>query len=365
MSVKKYVIIGGFLGSGKTTAIIQLACYLEKKGLRAGLITNDQSVNLVDTARAKAAGFPVEEVTGGCFCCRFKSLVKASGRLEKCSAPDILIAEPVGSCTDLKSTVSYPLRQFHSNNYEVAALSVMVDPARCRQMLGLDQPSGFSGKVGYIYRKQLEEAEILVLNKVDTLDSNDRKGLRNALENEFPSVQVLEVSCLTGEGMLDWFDRMLGSFLGYQEPMEVDYDLYAEGEALLGWLNVTLAIGTEHPIDGDQFLLSLTDHLRHAMANRKIEIAHLKTTLTNDHGDMGATSLTSTEATPQLTHRMHRPLLRGVLNINLRAESDPKILESELQTVFKALMPNSARVATIDAFRPGRPVPTHRISRPN
>ena len=68
-----------------------------------GLITNDQSVGLVDSAILSHNGeFAVEEITGGCFCCRFNSLLEASeSAVSEASRPDVFIAEPVGSCTDL------------------------------------------------------------------------------------------------------------------------------------------------------------------------------------------------------------------------------------------------------------------------
>ena len=43
------VIVGGFLGAGKTTLLWQAARRLTAKGLRVGLITNDQAPDLVDT----------------------------------------------------------------------------------------------------------------------------------------------------------------------------------------------------------------------------------------------------------------------------------------------------------------------------
>jgi G3E family GTPase len=67
-------MVGGFLGAGKTTALLRLAQHLTAQGRRVALITNDQSYGLVDTVRVRAHGFPAEEVTGGCFCCRFDSL---------------------------------------------------------------------------------------------------------------------------------------------------------------------------------------------------------------------------------------------------------------------------------------------------
>ena len=46
----RYIMVGGFLGAGKTTAILNVAETLRRRGLRVGLITNDQSYGLVDTA---------------------------------------------------------------------------------------------------------------------------------------------------------------------------------------------------------------------------------------------------------------------------------------------------------------------------
>src|SRR6266436_3512413 len=103
MPKARYIMVGGFLGAGKTTAILKLAEHLVAQGQKVGLITNDQSVGLVDTAMLAAHGFPVQEITGGCFCCRFNSLVDAADQLTKDSQPDVFIAEPVGSCTDLKA----------------------------------------------------------------------------------------------------------------------------------------------------------------------------------------------------------------------------------------------------------------------
>src|SRR3954454_14274912 len=105
MAQPLYIFIGGFLGAAKTTAVLKLAEYGRARGLRVGLITNDQSVHLVDTTLAASHGLPVAEVAGGWFCCRFDSLMNASAALSEESPPDVIIAEPVGSCTDLKATV--------------------------------------------------------------------------------------------------------------------------------------------------------------------------------------------------------------------------------------------------------------------
>src|SRR5258705_12144940 len=85
----RYIMIGGFLGAGKTTSVARLAERLTKQGLRVGLITNDQGTELVDTAMLRSRGFATEEIPGGCFCCRFNSLVEAAQKLSDATRPDV------------------------------------------------------------------------------------------------------------------------------------------------------------------------------------------------------------------------------------------------------------------------------------
>src|SRR5260370_4965413 len=77
----RYIMIGGFLGAGKTTSVVRLAQRLREQGRRGGLITNDQGNRLVDTAILAARGFAREEISGGRFCCRFNSPSETAKKL--------------------------------------------------------------------------------------------------------------------------------------------------------------------------------------------------------------------------------------------------------------------------------------------
>src|SRR5437870_1021553 len=233
----RYAMIGGFLGAGKTTAVAAVAQHFAGENMRVGLITNDQGSELVDTAMLRARGFATEEIPGGCFCCRFNSLVDAAGKLTDATRPDVFIAEPVGSCTDLVATVTYPLRRIYGDAFTIAPLSVLVDPIRALRVFGLESGGKFSEKVLYIYRKQLEEADIIAVNKCDLLDATRQRTLRDKLTLEFPRAEIVEVSARRGDGLDAWFDRVTAAEQIARAAMEVDYALYAEGEALLGWLN--------------------------------------------------------------------------------------------------------------------------------
>ncbi len=364
----RYIMIGGFLGAGKTTAVARLARKLADQGLRVGLITNDQGSELVDTAMLAARGFPVEEISGGCFCCRFNSLLDAAQKLSAATRPDVFIAEPVGSCTDLVATVTYPLRRIYGDRFAIAPLSVLVDPVRAARVLGLEAGGKFSEKVLYIYRKQLEEADLIVINKCDLPDVPRLDALRAALAREFPRAEILTVSARTGAGLDEWFARIAAATPRSDAAMEVDYAVYAEGEALLGWLNATVRLAAPAPFDGNAVLQKFAREIQCRLQSAQAEVAHLKMTLDPEAvlGDIAVINLVRNDFVPELSQELQDPLERGRVIVNLRAEAAPEILRDALHaalaatsTTFPGLV---LELEHLEHFKPGKPTPTHRLT---
>ena len=361
----RYIMIGGFLGAGKTTAVARLARYLTDRGTRVGLICNDQSSGLVDTTLLRSMGFSVEEITGGCFCCRFNSLLDAANNLSRASAPDVFLAEPVGSCTDLVATVSYPLRRIYGDRFSVAPLSVLIDPSRAARIFGLAEGRSFSEKVTYVYRKQLEEADLIVVNKCDAQTPELLARLVSTIEDTFSSAQTFVCSARDGTGVDAWFDAVLSPEIRDSRPLEIDYERYAEGEALLGWLNCTVQLESDAPFDGNRTLVDLAVAIRDRIVAPGGEIAHLKMTLASGDGTgtLSVVSLVGNESAPDLRESLLDRVDRGELVINLRAEADPAVLELVTREVVAALSGVRATVEHLEQLRPGRPVPTHRMTR--
>ncbi len=363
----RYIMIGGFLGAGKTTAMAQLAKRLTDQGKRVGLISNDQSSGLVDTALLRSKGFPVEEIPGGCFCCRFNSLVEAADNLDRSTRPDVFIAEPVGSCTDLVATVSYPLRRIYGRRFEVAPMSVLVDPTRAARILGLESGPHFSEKVVYVYRKQLEEADFIVVNKIDSISGDLRERLVSALKTSFPKAKVLPCSAKTEAGLEAWFDAIEHDQPRQGPTMELDYDLYAEGEALLGWLNCTVRLSAPAPFDANDALLRIARDLRGRIAANNGEIAHLKMTLDSEDGtgSLSVVSVVRSDGEPDLRESLMDRVTGGSLILNLRAEADPEFLKEATEQALAALGSEfTAVIEHLERFRPARPQPIHRMSSP-
>lgn len=364
----RYIMIGGFLGAGKTTAVGKLAKRLADQGLRVGLITNDQGRNLVDTALLRSQGFATEEIPGGCFCCRFNSLVEAATKLTEQSRPDVFIAEPVGSCTDLVATVTYPLRRLYGENFSVAPVSVLVDPIRALRVFGLEPGGNFSEKVLYIYQKQVEEAGLVIISKSDLLDEARLKALREAIAARYPGKEILAVSSRNGVNLDAWFARITSEEQAGGKAMEVDYAVYADGEALLGWLNCTAQLAATEAFDSDQFLKGLAGEIQRRLQTRQAEVAHLKMTLSpedNPLGEIAAVNLVRNDFVPELSIQLESPVQRGQLILNLRAEAAPDTLGDVVQEALVAAAQSfpALRVTLdhLEHFRPGKPSPTHRF----
>lgn len=359
-------MIGGFLGAGKTTAVARLARQLTDQGLRVGLITNDQGRNLVDTAMLRAHGFATEEIPGGCFCCRFNSLVEAARALTASTRPDVFIAEPVGSCTDLVATVTYPLRRLYGDDFTIAPLSVLVDPVRALRVFGLEPGAGFSEKVLYIYHKQLEEADLIVISKADLLDESRLDQLRAAIAERYPRAEVLAVSVRAGRHLDPWFARLTSEEQSRRTPMAVDYDIYADGEARLGWLNATVNLRGVQPFAANPLLTRLAGEIQSRLQAANAEVAHLKMTLSPEGGlgDLAVVNLVRNDFVPELSLQIEEPVSRAQLIINLRAEASPESLGEIVRAGLRATTPAFpslvAELDHLEHFRPGRPTPTHR-----
>ncbi|HWB06616.1 MAG TPA: GTP-binding protein [Verrucomicrobiales bacterium] len=366
MSKSRYMMIGGFLGAGKTTTMLRLAEMLTERGMKVGLITNDQASGLVDTSLAENKGMAVEEIAGGCFCCRFSSLIEAARHLTESTRPDVFLAEPVGSCTDLVATVALPLQQIYGNQFTVAPYTVLVDPARAMRVFGMDEGRTFPEHVLYIYGKQLEEAEHIVINKADMVHAATLEELRAEISRRYPQAEVHVMSAREGSGTEPLLELLLSGESAPQTVMDVDYALYGEGEAMLGWLNGTANVKGDD-FDGNAFLLDLATSIQKNLSESGADVAHLKMVISPDSEpyELAACNLTRQEGMPELSHRLVDPLDDATLLINCRAAGDPELLRD---AVAAALDETAAKFdvgveqGPLDYFKPGQPNPEHRVA---
>ncbi len=370
ISVKKpvkLIFTGGFLGSGKTTALASLARKLIRLEKRVGIVTNDQSENLVDTVIIKQMidelGVPVEEVVEGCFCCKFDELIDHMEKI-MVHGPDVLLGEPVGSCTDFVAAVANPIKIHYKDEFRFAPFSTMVDPHRVREFMLGEIDTTFPEEVTYLFLKQLEEADLIVLNKIDLLEDDEISRLTGILEEKFSGKKVMAVSAREGRGMDQWLEVLLSGRPGANTVLrQIDYDRYARAEAALGWLNSAIKVSASERFDAGKFLNRLAETIRNAFQQKNAGIGHLKFVITSAGKAMWA-NVTHLAAEPVISGEQLGNLLKGTLILNARVRLEPdeleKIVRESLSKVFKEANIRY-KIEELQCFSPAYPEPPYLI----
>jgi G3E family GTPase len=360
------LFIGGFLGSGKTSLMGRVAERLALAGRRVGLVTNDQAAELVDTASLRRSGLTVDEVAGGCFCCRFDVLLSALERLREAALPEFLVCEPVGSCTDISATVLQPLKRFYPGAYQISPYTVLADPARLLRLTGGDPEKSFPGEIFYIFRTQMDEADALALTKTDLHPPGVLDALEARLRETYPEKPLFRLSSETGEGLAGWLDWTLAGH-GGGRLAEVDYDVYAKGEAMLGWLNATVAVDWPAPVESAAVVRAWVEAFQHELGECGAELAHLKIIFQSEGGSVRG-NVTHREEVVRLARypaAFSDTRSGGTFTVNCRACVSPETLEAVFERATQAVRKGYSgewTTRTREVFSPARPEPTHRFA---
>jgi hypothetical protein len=338
-------IVGGFLGAGKTSLILAAARQLEVRGLRCAVVLNDQGDELVDTRHATAQGMLAREVTGGCFCCKFSAMMTVIDELRSTS-PDVIFAEPLGSCTDISATVLGPLKE-EFDRYKVAPFTVLADPSRSTALLG----GNGDADMAFLFSKQLEEADLVCMTKADLYPS--AAGIAG--------VETRRISAKTGQGVMEWLDEILfGSFEAGPTTLDIDYARYAQAEASLAWLNLSLTFEPTSPLSPAMVVGSLMDRLDEALTAAGISIVHMKLLDSSPSGWLKAAVCGNGEEPSVEGNLDASASSRHELLVNLRAKGDPievrKIVTQELQQLKGKTLDTR-----LDCFSPAPPRPERRV----
>jgi Ni2+-binding GTPase involved in maturation of urease and hydrogenase len=356
----KLFLTGGFLGSGKTTAI-RLACLeLMRRGIPVAVITNDQGEQLVDSQFIKHVGIPVLEVTNGCFCCNYPQLEENMKTLTSHFHPEIIFAESVGSCADLVATITRPLAKFHPDIPVV--LSVFADASLLWSLMNGDS-CFLDDSVQYIYKKQLEEADIIILNKVDLLSETELEKVTEILKADYPGKDIILQNSLEPGDIQDWVEHQQNFVPLLRRALTIDYDIYGEGEKRLAWLDKEIIIRTSDNSAG-MVCEALISHIYAKINAASLPIGHIKFFIDDgvQQKKISYTTVNQEGPTP-----VNLPLSANDLNmlINARVQTEPAILEAIIDDAENEIAERTGStilVKKLAAFQPGYPTPTYRMA---
>jgi hypothetical protein len=340
MSTRPWLIlVGGFLGAGKSSLLLAAGARLRERGMRVALLTNDQADGLVDTRTARQAGYAAGEVAGACFCCSYSKFVETAAALAAQGA-EVILAEPVGSCTDIAATVLKPLLADHARLFHLAPYTVLVDAEQFRAMHAADA----GAELAWLYAQQLAEADLLVQSKCDAAAG----GL-----DDVPLVHRL--SARTGLGVEEWIELVLSGNVAPASHVlpKLDYARYARAEALMAWLNLSATLTPDEPAGPAQIVGPLFDELDARLSAGGMALAHMKAWAESPQAWLRL-SLTQSGAEPVVEGDLLAAPVRELrVTLNLRAQGDA----AEMERIVRAVLADSPARTAIDRLQCFQPAP--------
>ena len=355
-SIMKIHLLSGFLGSGKTTAIQQACNELIKGENRVGVITNDQGIRLVDGDFFEHLNIPSRQVVNGCFCCNYNDFDSSIQSLIKTNQPDVIFAESVGSCTDIVATVMKPLFQYHPE--AEVTISTFAD-IRLLKILLKNDSGIFDESVRYIYFKQLEEAGVIVISKIDMIDNGTLQEIKQLMNEKYGDKVLLYQNSFDAINIQQWLQVLDNKLFEKSSSLEIDYNVYGDGEAKLAWHDQELEIYSTN-YNATQSAVDLMRMMFQKIQLNKYPIGHLKFLLDGET----KISFTYAQQGELIDTIKSKKNNSSTLLINARVQTAPEnlsqvMLEAVIETEIKSGCKIS--VKSIASFQPGYPKPTYRI----
>lgn len=285
----KIIIIGGFLGSGKTTTLLNIGKHLSDEGHRIAIIVNEIGEIGVDGDTLSKSGIVTKELTSGCICCTLKiDMEYTLDALKDDFEPDIVIIEPTG--------IAFP-KQIKDDIELMKMPDISFAP-----IVNLVDGSRFNTEIEQVPKfiiTQIEEAEILCINKIDIATPEQIADIKEVFKEINPDAIVLEFSA---KSMDEKFQNLMDLLAGEGGEAEVSEQKNSIEMSEVSAYSAEFAIMSHH-LDSDEaekIAKNILDEVKQKVLKVNPDfIGHVKIALEYPETMMKA-SLTSSKGAPTI-----------------------------------------------------------------
>ena len=367
--MKKFCVFSGFLGAGKTTAMMALTKYYTAHIAPAAMISNDlgEGVTLADHRLAALSGVKADEITGECICfchdvlrARLDAFFDAGCELVCSDIPGF----GVGALEHVYHGLTAEGRAF-----DLAPFTVLIEPRsveilRARdggrragssrpagaddaaedggRRAGSSRPAGADdaadGDMAHILRAQLMEADLIMLNKTDLVSPAQTAQALDFLAGAFPAARVLAISAATGAGLDALCEALRDGAASLRHPA-IDY----EGDALQGEMGSLSEYYLQYralvccdDFDGTAYLADIAARAQRAVAEAGGELPHLKLLAWSPDGDFGKADVLGVGRALVRTRAFARPCVDVAVVLNATAKCPPAALDAAITGAAEA-----------------------------
>lgn len=183
----KLIILGGFLGSGKTSTLIPLAKEIAGENVKPGetkvaIIENEIGQVGVDTAFTEGSGLYTTELFNGCVCCSIaNSLMDSLCQMEEKMHPEFVILETTGLARPYD--VATQLWDYYDEDLSITMITV-IDAGRWLRVRKV---------AGSLVNEQVDHANYIFMNKIDTADASVINEVEEEV-NKLTDAKVYKIS---------------------------------------------------------------------------------------------------------------------------------------------------------------------------
>ena len=184
----KVIILGGFLGSGKTTSLMLFARYLADvsdpdKEYKIVILENEVGEVGIDDQYLRGGGFQVDNLFAGCACCTVSGeLVTAVEKIKREMTPEWLVIETTG--------IAYPglMKDNLQNALGLESrIVILTDAARWKRLrIPMDG----------LLRGQIENCDAVLVNKIDLVQEDDLQSMEADIHAIEPDAPVYRISAV-------------------------------------------------------------------------------------------------------------------------------------------------------------------------
>lgn len=340
MSKKRFMVVSGFLGAGKTTTMLALTEYMNTHGKKAAIIANDLGAsNIIDAEYSGRQNVEVATVAGVCICYAEDLLLERINRLNK-EPKDVVMSDIPGCGIGALDHVYGMLNTKYKDEITLAPFMVITDPERLRMIMPEKADIHLPEEMKFLLEAQLKEADCIVLNKTDLMTEEEVDRYVKFLKEVRPEIPVFAISAKEKTGLEPLVEHILTAE-SQVNITDIGYggETFIAAEKQMSWFNRSVYITRkdETEFDGNQFVDDLIEEIRNGLIEHKKNVPHLKTFAVGQTGDYGKCSLIGVDYDILHDMKLEHQVSKMKLVVNARAVCESDLLIDIMDDAFDAV----------------------------
>lgn len=336
----KYMVTSGFLGAGKTTAMIAFAKSINRRYGKAAILANDLGAsNIVDADFTATTDILTTQISGNCICYQHENLVDKLNQLVSQGAT-IIMSDIPGCGIGALDHVYIQLEERRPGEFELMPFTCIVDPLRLRMIMPEAAELNLPPEMRFLLEAQMAEADLIVLNKIDLMSREQIEKSTAFIQSSFPETKLLTMSALTGEGVDEVVDYLMQNRSAAKHK-DIGYgsEAFIAAESLLSWYNrrVFLEEMDDRAVDFNAVVSDVFEKIREGLKDKKNNVPHLKAFASGEGDDFIKASLIGVDYETEYARKLTKSYSAISLIINARAAADSQDMANIVDDALEAV----------------------------